>query len=89
MHQKLEAGSYKSLKQFQDDFDLLIRNALTYYPITSPLRAKALKLQKIGLKLIQRQFEAIGLGDLDEEDVEGEENEDNLQLYEEVIYYYY
>ena len=47
MRRKLEAGEYLSAPRFRDDFDLMIRNCMTFNPIGNPVHNCGVELKKL------------------------------------------
>ncbi|KNC99193.1 uncharacterized protein SPPG_05449 [Spizellomyces punctatus DAOM BR117] len=57
MEQKLAERSYRALCEFQDDFDLVMKNAMSYHPANDDIHQLALRLWKFGTRLINSQYE--------------------------------
>ncbi|KAI9091732.1 hypothetical protein DFS34DRAFT_697371 [Phlyctochytrium arcticum] len=56
MEQKVSDRTYGTLREVQDDFDLMMRNALMVYPVGSKIYRAAQILWKFGTRVINSQY---------------------------------
>ncbi|KAI8916631.1 hypothetical protein DFJ77DRAFT_346751 [Powellomyces hirtus] len=56
MQNKLVERSYRTLAEFQDDFDTVMKNAMLFHPVTDDVYQLAARLHKFGTRLINSLY---------------------------------